>query len=297
MKKLLAVSLALAAAAVLPAKDKKDDPDAIGTRNVAGSVNFYSIEKELALGKQLAIEVEKQVKIVDDPIVSEYINRLGQSLVRHSDVTFPVSFKVIDSAEINAFTLPGGHIFINTGLIGLSANESQLAAAMAHELGHAAGRHATRQATRREIAGLGAIPLIVLGGLPGLAASGAAGTVVPLAFLKSSREFENEADLFGIEYLWKAGYDPDASIDLFESMESTERRQPGSVAKLFRSHPLTPDRIEKTQKNIDRLLPTRDQYIINTSEYEEMRARLAEIAHFPKTPNPDAGPTLRQKQQ
>jgi predicted Zn-dependent protease len=295
MKKLLAVSIALAAAALLPAKDNKKDPTAIGNRNVSGGVNFYSLEKELALGKQLAIEVRKQVKIVDDPIVAEYVNRLGQNLVRNSDVAFPVSFEVIDSAEINAFTIPGGHIFINTGLIGLSANESQLAAAMAHELGHAAGRHATRQATRDQIAGLGTLPLVALGGWAGLAARQATNAVVPLAFLRASREFENEADLFGVEYLWKAGYDPNASVDLFESMESTERRQPGSVARLFRSHPLTPERIEKTQKNIDRLLPSRDQYVINTSEYEDVRARLAEIAHFQSPKAEDSGPTLRRQ--
>lgn len=290
MKKLAAISILLAATSLLQAKGKEKDPTAIGDRNVSGTVNFYSIEKELALGKQLAIEVRKQVKIVDDPIVSEYINRLGQNLVRNSDVRFPVSFEVIDSAEINAFTLPGGHVFINTGLILLSANESQLAAAMAHEIGHAAARHATRQATRNEIAGLGAIPLAFVGGWAGLAAIGGA----PMALLKFSREFENEADLLGLEYLWKAGYDPDASIDLFETMESTERRQPGSVAKLFRAHPLTPERIEKTQKNIDRLLPAREQYIVNTSEYEDMRARLAEISHTQEPP-PENQPTLRRQ--
>jgi predicted Zn-dependent protease len=282
----------LAAAALLPAKDTRNDPTAIGNRHVSGSLNFYSIGKELALGRQLAIEVEKQVKIVDDPVVSEYIDRLGQTLVRNSDVTFPVSFEVIDSAEINAFTLPGGHIFLNTGLIGLSANESQLAAAMAHELGHAAGRHATRQATRRELVGLSAIPLFALGGWPGIAAGGAASGLAPMAFFKSSRAFENEADLFGVEYLWKAGFDPSASVDLFETLESTERRQPGAVARLFRSHPLTPERIEKTQKTIDRLLPARDQYVINTSEYEEMRVKLASIAHFPKISEPEAAPRL-----
>jgi predicted Zn-dependent protease len=188
-------------------------------------------------------------------------------------VTFPVTFKVIQSDEINAFTLPGGFIFINTGLIKLSANEAELASALAHELGHSAARHATRQASRNRLLTAGTMPLVLFG-IAGIAARQAANLAMPMAFLKFSRQFEAEADLLGLQYLWKAGYDPTASIDLFEAMESTERRQPGSVSKLFRAHPLTPERIEKTQKNIDTLLPVRDSYVLNTSEYEEIRARL-----------------------
>ena len=263
------------------AKDKKKDPSQIGDRNVAKGLNFYTLDQEIALGKQLSLEVEKQAKIVDDPIVSEYLNRLGQNLVRNSDVTFPVTFKMIEADEINAFTLPGGHIFINTGLFKLSGNESELAAAIAHEIGHAAARHATRQASRKQLVSMGTIPLAVLGGLGGLAVRQAANLGVPMAFLKFSREFETEADLLGLEYLWKAGYDPNASIDLFEALASTEKRQPGSVSKLFRTHPLTPDRIEKTQKNIDILLPSRKEYVINTSEYEDVRTRLAGLSHTP----------------
>jgi predicted Zn-dependent protease len=276
MKRLLAAALIIRA--LIPvlalAGDNKKNPAAIGIRRVDKGVNFYSIQQELALGKQLAREVEKEARIVDDPIVSEYVNRLGQNLVLNSDVTFPVSFKVIQSDQIDAFTLPGGFIFINTGLLKLSANEAELASALAHELGHSAARHATRQATRNRIASLGIIPLAMFGGVAGMAAKEAVGLAMPIAFLHLSREFETEADMLGLEYLWKAGYDPAASIDLFEAMESTERRQPGSVSKLFRSHPLTPDRIEKTQKNIDTLLPARDQYVINTSEYEDIRTRL-----------------------
>jgi beta-barrel assembly-enhancing protease len=258
-------------------KDSKKDPSGIGSRRVDRGINFYSVQQEIALGKQLEIEVEKQARIVDDPAISEYVNRLGQDLARNSDVTFPVAFKVIESDEINAFTLPGGFIFINTGLIKLSANEAELASALAHELGHSAARHATRQASRNRIASLGLIPLAVFGGPIGLAAREAVGAVMPMAFLRFSREFETEADLLGLEYLWKSGYDPTASIDLFEAMESNERRQPGSVSKLFRSHPMTPDRIEKTQKNIDSLLPARNEYVINTSEYEDIRARLYDL--------------------
>src|SRR5580658_4035777 len=166
------------------AADKKKDPAEIGDRNVSKGLNFYTLDQEMALGKQLSLEVEKQARIVDDPIVSEYINRLGQNLARNSDVTFPVTFKLIESDEINAFTLPGGYVFINTGLLELSGNEAELASAIAHELGHAAARHATRQASRDELASVGTIPLAILGGPAARLAMSAA---VPMAFLRFSR--------------------------------------------------------------------------------------------------------------
>lgn len=259
------------------ARDSSKDPAEIGERRVDKGLNFYTIDQEIALGRQLEAEVEKQAKILDDPIISEYVNRLGQNLVRNSDVKFPVTFKVIESDETDAFTLPGGYIFIDTGLIKLSSNEAELAWAIAHELGHAAARHATRQASRNRLISMGTMPLVIFGGIPGLAARQAANALAPMAFLAYSRHNETEADLLGLQYLWKAGYDPDASVDLFEAMESNERREAGKVGKLFRNHPPTQERIEKTQKNIDTMLPPRDSYIINTSEYEEIRARLYEV--------------------
>lgn len=293
MKRAAAVLVAAVLSICAPAfgKDKKKDPAEIGDRNVSKGLNFYSLDQELALGKQLAIEVEKQAKIVDDPLVSEYINRLGQNLARNSDVTFPVTFQLIEADEINAFTLPGGYIFINTGLLKLSANEAELASAIAHELGHAAARHATRQASRNQLVSMGTLPLAVLAGPAGRLAVNAA---VPMAFLKFSREFETEADLLGLQYLWKAGYDPTASIDLFEALESTEKRQPGSVSKLFRTHPLTPDRIEKTQKNIDMLLPAREEYVLNTSEYEDIRSRVEGFARTPPQSGSGSAAVLRE---
>jgi predicted Zn-dependent protease len=284
---LILATLCLCAAAF--AGDKKKDPNEIGDRNVSKGLNFYSLEQELALGKQLAIEVQRQTKIIDDTILAEYINRLGQNLARNSDVTFPVSFQLIDSDEINAFTLPGGYVFINSALVELSGNEAELASALAHEVGHVAARHATRQASRDRLMNIGALPIAVLGGP--LAHLGT-NAMMPLASMKFSREFESEADLLGIQYLWKAGYDPNASVDLFEALASTEKRQPGSVAKLFRAHPLTPDRIEKTQKNIEKLLPARAEYVLNSSEYEEMRARLERLTK--KSEEETKTPTLRR---
>jgi predicted Zn-dependent protease len=274
--------------------DRKKDPNEIGGRNISGGLNIYSLEKEMALGKQLAIEVRKQAKVVDDPIVAEYINRLGQNLARNSDVEFPVSFTLIEADDINAFTLPGGFIFINTGTLRLSDNEAELASVLAHELGHAAARHATRQATRNDLISAGTLPLVLFGGWTGLLARQAATLAGPMAMFHFSRAFESEADLLGIQYLWKSGYDPSASVDLFERVESMERKQPGSVSKLFRTHPLTPERILRTQKDIDELLPGRSEYVINTSEYEAVRARLTEISQTRKPDSKDQHPTLKR---
>lgn len=266
--------LVLSALAVFAADEKKKDPEAIGARKVDGSINFYSVEKEIALGKQLAIEVERQSKLFEDPITTEYITRLTQNLARNSDVKFPVVVKVIDDDSINAFTLPGGFLFVNTGLIRLSESESELASALAHELGHVAARHATRQATRGQIVNYGTIPLIFLGGVPGAITREIAGIGMPMGLFKFSRDFEAEADMLGIQYLYKSGYDPLAAIDMFERVEAAEKRQPGAVSQLFNTHPLTPDRITKTQKNIQENLPARSEYVVNTSEYEDVRARL-----------------------
>lgn len=264
------VVLLAAAIAAQGQSSAKKDPTQIGERNVSRGVNFYSIEKEMALGRQLAIEIEKQARVVEDPILAEYINRLGQSLGRNSDTRFPLTFKLIESEEINAFTLPGGHIFISTGLFKLSDNEAELASAISHELGHAAARHSTRMDSRSTLLSYATLPMIFLGPLGSSLSSAAA----PLALFKFSREFETEADLLGLEYLWKSGYDPNASVDFFERVESTERRQPGRVSQWFQTHPPTQERLAKTQQWIQTLLPQRAEYVLNTSEYEAIRERL-----------------------
>jgi predicted Zn-dependent protease len=292
--RLLPLLAVLGLASAASAADRERDPEAIGNRTVSGRVNLYSVEREMALGRQLAIEVEKQARMVDDSTVSEYVNRIGQNLVRNSDVTMPVTFRVIESDEVNAFTLPGGYIFINTGMLRLTANEAQLASALAHELGHAAARHATRQASRNQLIGLSTLPLGMLGGLPWLMGGQAARGFLPIAALKFSREFETEADLLGVQYLWKSGYDPTASVDLLEAMASMEKRQAGRVARLLRSHPVTTDRIDRTEKNIDDLLPARDSYVVNTSEYESVRLRLSRPALELQSADSNR-PTLRRK--
>jgi beta-barrel assembly-enhancing protease len=277
------------------ASDKKRDPAEIGNRDVGKGINFYSIEKEIALGQQLALEVEKQAKLVDDAIVGEYINRVGQNLVRNSDAKMPVTFKVIDDDSVNAFTLPGGHIFVNSGLIRVAETEAELAGAMAHEIGHVAARHITRQETRAQLANIASTPLILLGGWTGYAVRQAAGMGIPMTFLSFSRAFEGEADLLGLEYMYKAGYDPTASIDIFERLEALQKTKPGLVARIFSSHPMTLDRIRDAQKNINEILPNKPEYVVNTSEYNEMRVRMIAQHQLRKKETADPSkPTLRQ---
>jgi len=268
------VSIGMLVATMLLAGDKKKDPDQIGARNVGSGINFYSLEKEIALGKQLAEEVRKQSKLVDDPNVSEYVNRLGQNLVRNSDATVPFTFQVLEGDQLNAFAFPGGFVFVYTGLIEAAETEAELAGAMAHEIAHVAARHMTRQATRGQIANYATLPLILWGGWTGYAVRQGAGLGIPLGFLSFDRRFESEADMLGIQYMYKAGYDPTASVDLFERMLSLQKRKPGAVAKVFSTHPMTEDRLVQTQKNIAEMLPSRPEYVVTTSEFNEVRDKV-----------------------
>jgi predicted Zn-dependent protease len=302
MKRLLSSSFSLllvfnlAAPNLIFADDAKKDPDQIGNRDVGKGVNFYSLEKEIALGKQLAAQVERQAKIINEPVVSEYVNRVGQNLVRNSDAKVPFTIKVIDSEDVNAFALPGGFFFVNSGLILKADNEAELAGVMAHEIAHVAARHGTKQATRGEIAQLGMIPLIFMGGWTGYGIYQAASVLVPVGFLKFSRGMESEADMLGLEYMYKAGYDPEAFVDFFEKIETLEKRKPGTMAKVFSTHPPTDDRIKAAQKNIQTLLKSKPEYVVTTSEFNEVKDRLLAMHNKRKVDDPrDSGkPQLRR---
>jgi len=274
---------------------KKKDPDAIGDRGVGTGVNFYSLDKEIALGKQLAQEVERQAKVVDDPIIAEYVNRLGQNLVRNSDAKVPFTIKVLDTEEVNAFALPGGFFFVNSGLILKADSEAELAGVMAHEIAHVACRHGTKQATRGDIMQIATIPLIFMGGWTGYAIRQGMGLAIPMGFLTFSRVMESEADYFGLQYMYKAGYDPTAFVDFFEKIETLEKKKPGSVAKVFSTHPMTDDRIKKSQEEIQTILTPKPEYVVNTSEFNDVKNRLSMLHNRRKVTQDDPNrPKLRR---
>jgi len=257
----------------------KDDVEAIGNRKMGGKGlgNWYSLEREIRMGKEYAAQIESSVKLVQDPVVTEYVNRIGQNLVRNSDARVPFTIKVIDNDEINAYALPGGFFYVNSGLILAADNEAELAGVMAHEIAHVAARHATKTATKVEIWNIVSIPLIFLGGPAGFAVRQAAALLVPMGFLKFSRDMEREADLLGIEYDYAAGYDPSALVDFFERLQAKKNQKHSRLAKAFSTHPMTEDRIQRAEKEIITMLPARDQYLVDTSEFEEMKARLAAL--------------------
>ncbi len=280
----------------LRADDKKDDVDEIGNRKVAHR-SIISQEKEIAIGKQYATEIERSAKLLTDPVVNEYVNRVSQNLARNSDLAIPLTVKVIDDPSINAFTLPGGFIYVNSGVLLAADEEDQLAGVIAHEIGHAAARHWASQMTKATIAQYAMIPLMIVP----MSAAVYYGVVeaylngVPLAFLRFSRKDEQEADFLGLQYMFKAGYDPNSYVGFFGKVMDEERRSPGSMSTVFATHPPTGDRIIKSEEEIQRILPKRDQYLVSTSEFDDIKARLQTVIsqHKKKT---DTGPTLRKRE-
>jgi len=276
------------APAALPTQDDsqikhdggKTDIDAVGNRNVGcgrGVGNWYTVEGQVARGRQYAQQVESQVKLVNDPVITEYVNRVGQNLVRNSDAQVPFTIKVIDSDVVNAMALPGGFFYVNSGLILAADEEAEMAGVMAHEIAHVAACHYGREMTRANLLQMMSIPFIFMGGGIGYAAYEGMGLGIPLTFLKFSRGFEAEADYLGIEYMYRAGYDPSAFVSFFEKIQAMEKKKPGTLSKAFDTHPQTPDRIEKSQEEIRKILPAKAEYIVTTSEFDEVKARLASI--------------------
>jgi len=289
-----AVLISVLTLVALPVGAQKDDPSQIGNRDVGKGLNFYSIEKEIALGRQLAQEVERQAKIVDDPLISEYVNRIGQNLVRNSDAKVPFTFNVIEGQELNAFALPGGYVFVYTGLIRVADEEDEFAGALAHEIAHVAARHMTRQMTRNQLANLGTIPLgVLLGGWAGYAARQGAGVAIPMTFLSFGRKDEAEADYLGVQYMYAAGYDPNGAISIFEKLEALDRQSPGLISRLFATHPMDADRIARAQQEIQAILPSRPEYVVTTSDYAAMRERMLNLIEQHKREAKDDRPRLR----
>jgi predicted Zn-dependent protease len=300
LRAVLVVLVAAAFALTARAADKEKDPDQIGNRDVGkgtlANPNFYSIEHEIAIGKQMAQQVERQAKIVDDPVIAEYVNRIGQNLVRNSDAKVPFTIKVIDSEEINAFALPGGFFFVNTAIITAASNEAEMAGVMAHEIGHVAARHGMKAQTKGDLVNYASIPMMIfLGGWTGYAIREGAQLAIPMGFLTFSRANEAEADMLGLQYMYKTGYDPNSFVDFFEKVQSLEKRKPGSMSKVFSSHPPTDDRIKATQKNIQEHLKERPEYVVNTSEFNDVKTRVLAMHGRKASDSKDPSkPTLRR---
>jgi len=256
-----------------------DDVSAVGNRDIGarGMGNWYSVDTEIKMGKMYSMEIEKSSKFITDQTINEYVNRVGQNIVKNSDCKVPFTIKIIDSDEINAFALPGGFFYVNSGLILNADEEAELAGVMAHETAHVCAHHAVREQTRMNYAQIGMVPLIFIGGWTGYGIYEAASIGVPITFLHFSREFEAQADYLGVQYMYRAGYDPQAFISFFEKVQALEKRKPGMVAKAFSDHPQTPDRILHSQEEIARILPPRDEYTVTTSEFDDVKARLARI--------------------
>jgi beta-barrel assembly-enhancing protease len=284
----LAVSAGLAQSGKIPGEklpgvrlEEKNNPELIGKRNInKGNLSFYSIDREINIGRQMALEIDQSSKIVTDPVINEFINRIGQNIVLHSDSRVPFTIKVIDSPEVNAFALPGGFLYVNRGLLEAAENEAEVAGVLAHEIAHVAARHGIEQASKGEFLNYASLPLIFLGGWGGYIIQQIAGVAVPLTFLKFSRNAESEADRLGAQYMWATGYDPTALISFFEKLQSRQGsngRKGGGIAKVFSTHPMTADRITNVRKLIIQF-PDRGEYQLNSSDFAGIRARLAGAA-------------------
>jgi beta-barrel assembly-enhancing protease len=294
----LAVTLTFALATVGSAEGKKkrnSDIENIGIRDInKRSINFVSLDKEIALGRELARQVEQESRLVSDPVINDYVNRVGQNLVRNSDAKLPFTIKVIDSDEINAFALPGGFFYVNTGLILAADDEAELAGVMAHEIAHVAARHGTEQASKGQLWQYASIPLIFVTGGIGYGIQQAATVLVPLSFLKFSRAMEEEADYLGVQYLYKTGYDPNAMVRFFEKLQAKEKAKPGSMGRLFSTHPATGNRIRIVEETITTVLPPAVQYVESTSDFNTVKSRLTKVQNRYK-PDEENRPTLQRR--
>ena len=285
-----AVSIALAlcipvVSAAEPATKRKpknalEDINRVGNRNVTGILNLFSLRQEMELGRKLSKEVNDHVRTIDDPVIREYVNRLGQNIGRNSDIKVPLEIRVVHDETVNAFALPGGFFYVNSGLIQFARDEAELAGVMAHEIAHIAGRHGTRQVSRAQLTSVTAQAL--LEGIGGynwgtMVAVNAARVALPLTFLKFSRTFEKKADFLGMQYLYKTGYDPLAMVGFFERLSALEKRRKGAISAAFSSHPLSQKRVELLQKAIDELLPDQPSYALSGSEFAAIKARISEL--------------------
>jgi hypothetical protein len=276
---------------------KNSDIENIGNRDInKGGIGLMrmSLEQEIAEGRAASKELEASVTLLQDPVVTEYVNRIGQNIVRNSDAKVPFTIKVIESDEINAVSLPGGFFYVNTGLILAADEEAELAGVMAHEIAHVTARHAAEQQQKASLINMAAIPLMIFGGgIPGMIIQQAAQIGVPITFLAFNRKAEGEADRLGLQYMYKAGYDPGASVSFFEKLQARENAK-HKVSGLFSTHPPTEERVAETKKNIELILPPREQYLVTTSEFSKVKSLLARLEGERAPSERDRAPSLRR---
>lgn len=284
---------------------KHSDVEDIGHRNINGRIigifpNFVSLEKEVQLGAQYAQYFEQTARMIEDPVITQYVDKVAQDIVKHSDAKVPFVVKVVDSDEVNAFALPGGYFYVNKGLLLEAENEAELAGVMAHEIAHVAARHATERMTKQQLLQFAAIPALFVGGYwTQYGIYNGLGLGMNLAVLGITRKSEEEADQLGTQYLWNSGYDPNGFITFFEKLEAKEKGKPGRFTSFWRTHPPVESRIEKVQTEIS-YLPPKDEYVLNTSEFERVKARLIAIDNQESVPagrGPGGAkrPTLKRK--
>ncbi len=285
-----------------------EDPDMIGKRNINKGIIAKmsgSTEKEVRTGREYAAEIDRQAKFVDDPIITEYVNRVGQNIVLHSDAKIPFTIKVIDSDEVNAFALPGGFFYVNKGLILVADNEAEVAGVMAHEIAHVAARHYVENQTKASLLQYLAMGTsIFLGGIPGMVFQNTAGLGMLGIFMKFSRGAEEEADKLGVQYMYAAGYDPSAMATMFEKLETKNKKKPGLISKAFASHPAPPDRRASALALAARF-KEHEEYVISTSEFQRVKSRLLRLSNARATTSgalpgaeegPPGRPTLKRRQ-
>jgi Zn-dependent protease with chaperone function len=277
---------------------KNADIENIGNRDINkggmfGNLMKWSLEDEIAIGRQASKELEASVTLVQDPVIREYVNRVGQNIVRNSDAKVPFTIKVIESDEINAVSLPGGFFYVNTGLILAADEEAELAGVMAHEIAHVTSRHAAEQQQKGSLVNIASIPAMIFGGgISGMIIQQAASVAVPLMFVQFSQKAETEADWLGLQYMYAAGYDPGASVSFFEKLQARESAKK-KVSSLFSTHPQTEQRVAMTKSNIEAHLQPKEQYLVTTSEFSKIKTLLARLENQ-RTPNvKERAPSLR----
>jgi Zn-dependent protease with chaperone function len=278
-----------------PKKIAKYDVNRIGHRGIGHGFNIYSQKREHQLGQNLAAAFDSSSRIVNDPVLNDYVNRLAQKIVRNSDAEIPFTVRLIDSSEIpRAYGLPGGFLYVDSALIFAAESEAELAGVMAHEIAHVAARHATRALTRKDLFHVTG-SLSMLAGPVGIVLQDAGGVAGPLSVKKFSRDSEYEADLLGIEYAYTAGYDPEALLSALEKLHALEASRAAMFAKIpgyhfasklpfhsqvargFSNYPLLEERIRRLQLEITTFLPDRKDYIVDTNEFQDIKERLLSL--------------------